>query len=321
MNRPSILILAPPSEPSAQRVRSAVENLGGEVVWLNSRDENPVLRMELGTDGHFSGSVLGVVLEEIRGVLVRSVAPRQPRLRDAALGKNLSEKDWIDGLREGHARRDAHTLLLHALAEKGAIVLNPPRHGSVLEHKALQLQVAIQLGFRVPRTAFGTLETVSSSGRSSIEQIHKPLRGGAYASSTADFSPSQMLIEQPRVRGADIRVFCVNGRVVLCVEFPEGDWTDHRSTPAYQSGSLRFTSCNLDFSKAFLGQKNVRDGFENLAIGLQLPFMALDFKRDQEGRLWFLEANGAPVFADVDDDHEGVLSEELAAQLLGNTQS
>ena len=307
----TVVLLAPAHDPSALRVQALLDG-DCRVVAVDSRASQPGMQLSINAAGLVTGAVQGVDLDDIDAIFVRAIAPRQPRLADVAAGRAVSvgASGWRNGLVEGNARRDLHTTLLLALQQRGAVVVNPARAGSVLEHKPWQLMQAAQVGLAIPST---TMATVSSFGVAHSEVVDKPLRGGGLATLTPSFGDSayaddQVVARQQRVVGDDVRVFVVGDDVAVVTELQGGPWLDYRGEEGYQSGRLRFTrsdGLNDDVTAQLI----------TLSARLQLPFCAIDLKRRDDGSVVFLEANGSPVFADVDDDHHGVLSKALAKLL------
>jgi glutathione synthase/RimK-type ligase-like ATP-grasp enzyme len=154
--------------------------------------------------------------------------------------------------------------------------------------------------------------------------IVKPVTGGALtrsfdAAAIAHLEESdgaQPVILQERVFGADLRLTLVDDEVVSAVELGSGDSVDYRGAPDYQSGASL---------QSFQPDDELCDLARTAARVCDQTLSGVDVKRRKDGSYVVLEANGAPVFAGLEESTGAPISsrvvEWLEANCLGGRES
>ena len=191
----------------------------------------------------------------------------------------------------GREERDATSLFESLLLEPGPRWIN--EWAAVRLHWTKPAQLARIV--RSAETTFPVPATLVSNDEEALrafaaEQgacIVKNAQGG---DSTRPFDPATFdgtrlrrapVTVQRKVQGDDVRVYVIGEQVFACTI--QSAWSDYREDP-----EPRITSVQLD------GLDEVRS--RRVAAHLGLAFTALDLRRDEDGQLWFLEANPSPMF-------------------------
>lgn len=176
--------------------------------------------------------------------------------------------------------------------------VNPIDKVSVAEHKLYQLQIARQLGFRVPRTLVSqnALELRRFAAENQIGTICKPIFHGmfvddnsAYSVYTRRVTPNSfdadslklcpVFLQEEIPRRADVRATFIGGRCFtadIAADAPIVDWRDPDVAVTYSASMLDDdieTMCKVMLKK------------------LGLVYGAFDFVRTPDGNLVFLEIN------------------------------
>lgn len=186
--------------------------------------------------------------------------------------------------------------------------VNPIDRVSVAEHKLYQLQVARQLGFRVPRTLVSRdpLELRTFAAANEFGTICKPIFHGMFADEVASYSiytrrvnaesfeedsvkTCPVLLQEEVVRSADVRATFIGPECFVAdIEGDSSlvDWRDPDVPVSYSESSLSDEDQNM--CRAMLAKLGLRYG-------------AFDFVRTPEGDLVFLEINPTGEWAWLED--------------------
>lgn len=176
--------------------------------------------------------------------------------------------------------------------------VNPIDKVSVAEHKLYQLQIARQVGFRVPRTFVS--RSAPELRRFADENEHgticKPIFHGMFVDETAAYSvytrrvtpdsfdvdcvkSCPVLLQEEIARSADVRATFIGSRCFIADikgDPPLVDWRDSNATVSYTASSL---------------SDDVQRMCRTMLDKLGLVYGAFDFVRTPEGELVFLEVN------------------------------
>ena len=186
--------------------------------------------------------------------------------------------------------------------------VNPIDAVSVAEHKLYQLQIARQLGFRVPRTLVSRdpLALRSFATENRFGTICKPIFHGMFADEAASYSiytrrvtpdsfdadsvkTCPVLLQEEIVRSADVRATFIGPQCFVADISGQPslvDWRDPDVAVSYSASSLSDEAQRM--CRAMLAK-------------LGLIYGAFDFVRTPEGDLVFLEVNPTGEWAWLED--------------------
>jgi hypothetical protein len=186
--------------------------------------------------------------------------------------------------------------------------VNPIASVSVAEHKLYQLQIARQLGFRVPRTLVSRdpLELQRFANANKFGTICKPIFHGmfvdeasAYSVYTRRVTPKSfdadsvkicpVLLQEEIVRSADVRATFIGPQCFVADIKGDSslvDWRDPDLPVSYSASSLNH---------------DVQRMCKEMLARLDLKYGAFDFVRTPEGDLVFLEVNPTGEWAWLED--------------------
>ena len=300
----TILILSPPDEDHAIHMHDALAMRGETVKLLNSADFPTALRLSynpVNGDGWFAfpdGD--HVPFAEIRSIYWRSYAGIEtPPLPD-------EEQSYI-------ASNDARGLFESLLIRLPVRWVNGWKGYQLHQTKPAALAMVAELGVPVPETvltndADGVMEFIHRHPHC----IFKPIQGGAHTRQldlqhltdehldNLQYAPVTL---QEEIVGTDIRVFVAGERVLACEVRTEA--VDFRDDP-----SADIVAINLPDE---IVERSIR-----IARTLHLLWTGIDFRRTDDGRYVFLEANPSPMFIGF-EQHTGLpLTEALAELLCGS---
>ncbi|MDQ3265746.1 MAG: hypothetical protein M3Y59_19175 [Myxococcota bacterium] len=216
------------------------------------------------------------------------------------------------------AKERAHVAqgLVMDLELAGKRVINGVLNVSLYDQKPLQLAAFKRLGLRIPRTLITNFPAAVKAFVQDVgEVIYKPTAGGA---ETQVVTPEALgrisaiahapVIFQERIRGPDIRVTLVDGRIISSVELPTEAEVDYRADTTYQRGGQRYVAHALPSeiaSQCILAAKS---------CGQILS--GVDLKRTASGEYVFLEANSSPVYLDIELKTGAPITDAIADALL-----
>jgi len=186
--------------------------------------------------------------------------------------------------------------------------VNPIDSVSVAEHKLYQLQIARQLGFRVPRTLVSRdpLELRSFAAANEFGTICKPIFHGMFVDEASSYSvytrrvtPESfdadsvkicpVLLQEEIVRSADVRATFIGPQCFVADIKGDPslvDWRDPDVPVSYSASSL---------------SDDVQRMCREMLAKLGLIYGAFDFVRTPEGDLVFLEVNPTGEWAWLED--------------------
>ncbi|HYD39795.1 MAG TPA: alpha-L-glutamate ligase [Anaeromyxobacter sp.] len=213
---------------------------------------------------------------------------------------------------------DAMTGLLGAL-EPGALLVNHPWRDDAAAQKTLQLAAAERAGLTVPPTLVTNDPEATRrflAARARAGAIHKQVHatpedwrrtrrvGPRGAAGLRDLRHAPRILQQ-RIPGVDVRVTIVGDELFAA----DIDARRSRSPDDFRGfeRQCRFGACRVpDREQA---------GLRRLMDDLGLAFAAIDFRRDGDGRWWFLDLNPAGQWRFVERRTAQPITAALAALL------
>jgi len=209
------------------------------------------------------------------------------------------------------AENDARSLFESLLIWLPARWVNGFRAYQLHQTKPVQLAIVAELGVAVPETLLANdPEAVLQFARRHERCIFKPVQGGAHTQpvTTAHLTEENLanlayapVTLQEEVPGTDVRVFVAGERLMACEV--RTDAIDFRDDPDPRIEPIELPS-------------EIESQCLEIARMLDLLWTGIDFRRTDEGRFVFLEANPSPMFLGFEDRTGLPLTESLAAVLM-----
>ncbi|MFZ9887142.1 MAG: ATP-grasp domain-containing protein [Myxococcota bacterium] len=314
-----VILLGPQTDPHLVHLADALAARGVDHRRIDSRGSATALGLRYAPETG-AGTLGNVDLDDIGGVFVKALPPRNPLLPIAS-GASFSPDDVRVAEAEGGALRDTLCAVLVELAARSIPVLNVPPRGVAEQQKPYQLAVARRAGLSVPRTLLSCDPEEAAAFIDTLDQesarcIAKPVRGGSFASfvSANDVRLASLVrapvILQRYIEGEELRVYVHDGEVLGAARISGTDAADHRSDPVYRSGAACYTKERL--------AADVQLKLFALLSALELRFAAVDLRVEAKtGVHWFLEANAAPAFLEF-ESRTGYPITDTLATVLGN---
>jgi glutathione synthase/RimK-type ligase-like ATP-grasp enzyme len=315
---PRVLILASRYDFSCDYVVSSLRSLGVPYLRLNTEDL-PVFDLSLDPITPILRGISPKLSFEIRADRLAAVYFRQPTfLRDASLSGRPPAEQF---------RRAQWSVFMRSLMVfDRCLWVNHPSRTYEAEHKAIQLRVAVEVGFDVPCTsvsnsseALGAIagggDLVAVKGLDTVlvregrtetfgyANLLRPAEAGAH-----DIRSAPMIIQEALEKKLDLRVTVV-GNMAWCAavtvkgESIFGDW--------------RLAKTEAQFSEFPLSPLIVQRCI-SLTRRLGLQFGAIDLAVS-DGRIYFLEINPTGEWAWLQAGLEFRIADALARSLARGT--
>lgn len=209
------------------------------------------------------------------------------------------------------AGKDSISLLKSVLNELGEKAKNSAAAVQYHQEKPRQLAAVARLGVQIPPTYVGNdPAAVREFCWQYPEVIFKPVTGGDYAHLlTAEHLSAEHLDKSLRqapvtlqryIKGTNIRTYVV-GDDVFSAEIRSAH-TDFRT-----DGDIKLTVIELP--------ERIRQQALAIKAALGLAWTGIDWRRDEQGDYYFLEANPSPMFANF-EQYTGLPVAQRLAQLL-----
>lgn len=257
-------------------------------------------------------------LETFDAFLVRSY-PGKVAMLDIDQNASLTVADAWQRTMMQRDRHDFALGCLMALERLGKPFCNPPFASSHFDGKPLQLATLQSAGIRLPRTMVTNFATAVRAFYDDVcadggEVILKPTGGGAETQKVTDEVLSHLdvslsstpVIFQERIKGADIRATVVGDKIISCVSIDSHD-LDYRLGEAYRAGEQHYVAHTLPTEVAAACLKVARLN--------ELVLAGIDLKQNSHGEYFFLEANSAPVYLDIERKTGAPITEAIIAWL------
>ena len=286
----------PDPEPQCDRVRAEALRRGHEV---RDADVAAFVTGDVAVDVA-AGTIFvgGVRVDDVDAVLLGPLPG--PAARTSPAGASLLSDEHAALTTLQYERHLLAWSIVVELEARGVPVLSSPTRARPFDSKPAQLLALARAGLPVPATRIHT-PGLGAHDDNDDDVVHKPIAGGPVR---ARARGSQLLIEQRRVRGSDLRVVVVGDAVVAAGRFPgDDDVIDLRERPAFVTG---------------IGRWLPDDDDDAAGIALRAAricccdFAAVDLKRSAAGVVTLLEVNRTPVVLDLEDD----LGAPICARLL-----
>ncbi len=308
-----ILAVTHRADEHARPVLDALDRQGAEVAVLDLAQLPARGRLALAYGGagprtiHLDG---GAPIDAAR---VRALWWRRPQPPEPPRGLPRRRAEF--GARQ---TLDAMAGLLGGL-DPGTLLVNHPWRDDAAGQKTLQLAAAERAGLAVPPTLVTNDPEAARrflAGRGRVGAVHKQLHatpddwrrtrrvGPRGAAGLRDLRHAPRILQQ-RVPGIDVRVTIVGDEL-----FAADIDARRSSSPDDFRGferQCRFSACRVpDREQA---------GLRRLMEDLGLAFAAIDFRRDADGRWWFLDLNPAGQWRFVERRTLQPITAALAALL------
>lgn len=309
----TVLIFGEAELPEIELLSEAVRNRGSEAVVCDTTDWPGEASISYRPNG--DGITLGTEIDfdDVTGVYAPPTMLFRPyRIR---FHEMLTEnpRSTLHQLREHRAMFES---VCYALEERGADVVPPLRQYDWHSRKPWQLMLCHDEDVPVPDTLFtNSPDEVVRFYEAHEEVVYKPVtRGGSPKKLTREDLTDSRLEDlstapvqfQAFAPGEDVRVYFLDGEIV---------------------GGIRYSSEQFSFKldvedgkqvdvESFDPSGAVETAVERLAVASDLPFGAVDVRREPDGECKVLEFNDVPRFAAADLEAGRNVASHLADYLL-----
>jgi hypothetical protein len=308
-----ILAVSSLDDPHAAAVMETLARLGQRCVLLDLATLPGEVKLSFSAGRPGGGlAFVGADGTRLDGAEIEAVWWRRPRpyVVDDKLAPGFA----------AFATAQVHAAVSGAWSTLSASWMNDPWRDERAGHKPFQLAAAEAAGLRVPPTL---ISCVPADAQAFLEAqgphpvIQKPLRPleGNWRPTrlvtAADRGRLENLrlapaILQAYVAGTDIRVTVAGDRLIATAIDVSQTESPHDFRPAWSEA--RVESCQLP--------DDVAAGIRGLMLRLGLRYAALDFRRDEDGQHWFLEANPAGQWLFLEDRTGQPITRAVAEALI-----
>ncbi len=301
-------VFGSPEDDQVAAVVAAAEVRGAEVTIVRLTPEE-LARFSWSLDSLETGD--GIRLDSLRSIYVRSIPTPQPRHGTPVVGK-AEESAWVDRVEAGRRMHSTARAVQVSLADRGVEMVNPLDCFWFHRSKPAADQRLAAAGLPVPLgIVTADVGEVRGFAREVGEVVYKPVAGGGACRAldaddltgvrAASLSRSPVLFQE-RIRGRDLRIYVIDGRVVgACVIHTEA--VDYRG---HETGLDRIEPSDEVASLA-----------ARAASVLGMVFAGIDIKEAEDGRLTVLDVNPSPMFASISEATGIRVPDALAAHLIG----
>lgn len=309
MSMPGVGIFARRTDPIAQHLAARLQARGAEVEIVE------LGRLAVGASLAFDVEEWlfeGVELSGLDAFYVRQVPAETAMLAEPQTTATAAEW-WQRAVKAKERWHLAQSCLMH-LELLGKRAVNPA--ASVpYDYKPLQLAVLQRAGIRVPRTLISNFpDAVRAFAEDVGDVIFKPVGGGTETASLDEAALARLdqlavapVIFQERVKGPDIRVTIVAGRIVSCVEIPTSTAVDYRLDPSYRAGGQQYVPHELPAEQQQWCLKAAELCHQVVS--------GVDLKKGADGYV-MLEANSGPVYLDIELKTGAPITDAIVDALL-----
>jgi len=296
-----VLILGSEECDHVQAVAAAVTERGCEPVIFNTANfpRNAVISYDPMGDIRLQLGGRRYAMSRFRSVYWRSYHGVDP--------VRVGQED-VDQL----SLRDARSLLESVMHSDEPVWFNGYRAWAMHKLKPLQLRRVAELGVPVPETLLTNDHAQATAFFSSNGPlIHKPVFGGSETGLVTEslmeqhrlkkvFAASPVTLQR-FVKGTNLRTFVI-GDTLFSIEI-QSDAVDFRADPDHRV-AIRETPDRL------------RDWSRRICRRLHMLWTAIDWRIDEDGQPYFLEANPSPMFVGVSGKIGLDVASILAAKLV-----
>ncbi|HET9552199.1 MAG TPA: alpha-L-glutamate ligase [Anaeromyxobacteraceae bacterium] len=284
-----ILAISHAEDVHAPPVLEALARMGEEAVLLDLASLPRERSISISHGRAARGATFAGAGGALRAEEVRAVWWRRPRryVPHAELAPEHA----------AYAVDQVHAAVSGVWASLDAGWVNDPWLDERASHKPAQLAAAEAAGLDVPPTL---VTSDPDDARAFLEELRdRPVVNKPLKATEATFRPTQLVGERDRRRlgdlrfgpailqgyvpGVDVRVTAVGGRLFAASIDARATTSPHDFRQAL--ASARVEPCDLP--------RQVEEGLRGLMRRLGLRYAAIDLRRDEEGRHFFLEANPA----------------------------
>jgi hypothetical protein len=310
---PLILAISHAEDVHAAPVIEAVGRLGWRCALLDLATVPGRVQPSFSAGRPVRGaSLIGLDGHRIDGSQIEAVWWRRPRpyLVDQALAPRFA----------AYATNQVHAAVSGLWGSLTARWMNDPWRDERACHKPAQLAAAEAVGLLVPPTLIGCSPADARAFLAELGDrpaIQKPLRPDE-----ANWRPTRLVTQGDRDRlddlrlapailqayvpGLDVRVTAAGGRLLATAIDARRTGSPHDFRPAF--AQARVTPCQLP--------ADVAAGVLALLATLGLRYAAIDFRLDDQGRHWFLEANPAGQWLFLEERTGQPITQAVAEALV-----
>jgi len=282
---------------------SLLQQAGAEVITIDPYEDNGIYAHIAWHNDKIYWQQIDISPQHIQAILAPALTPEFPQ-QEVFEQSPTQSLDWAEWYRASCSQRDRSDTLLGLLLmyeNAGVPVYNPPSSSITSRRKPYQLSVLRHTGCPLPETLITNDYAQAKEFIAAHKDIIlKPASGGALTLTPEQISEQVLqrvrevpAIFQQRIRGGDIRVMVVNGKVVSAAKINVADDTlDFRGDEHYQQGKISYTEIELPNETAHLCRQ--------LTQNLGLKIGGIDLKHTKEGEFYFLECNSSPIYLDVE---------------------
>jgi hypothetical protein len=308
-----ILVVSDPDDAHAAPVMEAVARMGRRCVLLDLATVPRDVRVSFSAGRPATGvGFTGLDGGRVEAEQIGAVWWRRPRpyVVDEALTPAFA----------AYATAQVHAAMSGAWGTLRAGWMNDPWRDERAGHKPVQLAAAEEAGLLVPPTLISCEPADARAFLAELGKrpvIQKPLRP-----TEASWRPTRLVTPSDRDRlddlrlapailqeyipGTDVRVTAAGGRLFATAIDASQTSSPQDFRPAY--AEARVEPCSLP--------PDVAAGVAALLKGLGLRYAALDFRRTDDGRHFFLEANPAGQWLFLEDRTGQPITQAVAEALV-----
>ena len=314
-----IIIMGYPSITQTAHQINLLQQAGAEVINIDPYESDGIYAHIAWHNDKVYWKQIDISPQYIQAILVPALTPEFPQ-QEVFEQSPTQSLDWTTWYRAACSQRDRSDTLLALLLmyeNAGVPVYNPPSASITSRRKPYQLSVLRNTGCPLPKTLItNDYAQAKKFITAHKDVILKPASGGALTL-TPEQITDQVLqkvrevpaIFQQRIRGGDIRVMVVNGKVISAAKINVADDTlDFRGDEHYQQGKISYTEIELPSETAHLCRQ--------LTQNLGLRIGGIDLKHTKEGDFYFLECNSSPIYLDVEIKLEHTITQAICDALL-----
>lgn len=301
MSEKKMLILGAPECEHVCEIADAAKRCDIESLIFNTGEFPQKAQLSFNPDGEFLLNLNGQCIQSsnILSAYWRTYFGPSPR----TTGKN-----YVDILSE----RDSQSLLESFLQYSKVKWFNGFDAWSMHKCKPLQLGLVAELGVKIPRTRItNNREQAQMFFKQGFDLIFKPVYGGAETEVVQEkfmtdehldrvFSASPVTLQE-YIHGTNIRTYVI-GDHIISAEI-KSDAIDFRSDTEHEIKPVN--------TPAFL-----QDQAQRICQKLHLRWTAIDWRLDQHGDFYFLEANPSPMFIGFSKKYGLDLAKILVQEML-----
>ncbi len=296
-----------------------LQQAGAEVINIDPYEKQGIYAPIIWHNDEIFWDKCNISPQYIQAVLVPTMAPTFPQ-QEVFEQSDQQALNWQDWFRASCCQRDRSDTLLSLLLmyeQAGVPVYNPSSASIISRRKPYQLSILRKTGCPLPETLItNDYQAVKKFIKKHQDIILKPASGGALTLTPEQINEEILkkvrevpAIFQQRIRGDDIRVMVLNGKVISAAKINVPDDTlDFRGNEQYQQGYISYSEIQLPDKIKHLCRQLTRN------LGLRIG--GIDLKHTKDNEFYFLECNSSPIYLDVEIKLGHPISQTICNALL-----